>query len=223
MSDNLQNPQKMKATIKNILISDDHPIVRQGVEMMLSERTEDAKFYYARTLAETFEILNRESIDLLFLDLYFPDGNSIEIIDQFQSRYPELKVVVLSGMDADIFAPPVLRAGAYGYINKLSSPDVLEGAIDQILEGEPFFSKELLRQFEQNKIINPLDSLSERELEVLRLLSEGGGNLEMCNALSLQKSTVSTYLKRIKEKLNVEHAAQMIKLFETYRHTISVK
>lgn len=213
----------MKATIKNILISDDHPIVRQGVEMMLSDRLEHASFYYARTLAETCEILKRESIDLLFLDIHFPDGNSIGVINQLPSTYPELRIVVLSGMDANVYAPIVLKAGACGYINKLCNIEVLGNAIDQILSGVPYFSEDLMRQLEHNEISNPLDSLSERELDVLRVLSEGGGNLEVCNALFLQKSTVSTYMKRIKEKLNVCKTSQALGIYNKFKYTLSKK
>jgi len=207
-------------TLNNILLADDHPIVRQGVEMLLSSRLENTRFFHAKTLAETLEVLDRVKFDLLFLDLFFPDGNSMGIIDKIIKKYPSLRIVVFSGMEDDVYALPVFRAGAHGYINKLSSPEVLEKAIDRVLSGKPCFSKALMAKLEQSTGANPLDSLSDRELEIVKLLASGAGNLEICNALSLQKSTVSTFIKRIKEKLKTESTNQITELYNTYKYTV---
>ncbi len=213
----------MEIGLNNILIADDQPIVRHGLEIILSTSLNHATFFHARTLAETIEILNKVNFDLLFLDLFFPDGNSICVINEIRKKFPDLRIIVFSGMEDNVYAPTVLRAGANAYINKSSSFEVLEKALNQVIEGKPCFSNELILFSGKENKDNLLKLLSERELEVVRMLYKGAGNLEICNSLNLQKSTVSTYVKRIKEKLNVEHVSQIIKIYDIYKHTISVK
>jgi len=207
--------------MKHILIVDDHLIVRQGVEFVTRELFDDVEFHHAQTLRNMMTILSEHQIDVLILDAQFPDGISIQFIPEIRHKYPHIKILVLSSFDEGTYALQFIEAGANGFISKLSDETVLQEAIKSIVE-QGFYYTPLTQQLLALKkinpqIVNPLSILSEREMEVAQLLASGLGILEIANTLDLKQNTVSTFKKRIFQKLNVDNMVDLIELIKTYK------
>ncbi|MFH6995512.1 response regulator [Flavobacterium sp. FlaQc-48] len=204
----------------NFLIADDHSVLRQGVSLIIKDLFLNAKIFQAGNFKDTFKILRETTIDLLILDVNFPDGNSLNILPEIKILQPATKVLMFSAYDENIYAMRYLNAGASGYLNKESTEEEMKHAINtMMLSGKfitPSVKDRILDSYISKKPINPLDLLSNREIEVARLLIKGYGNLEILELLKIKKTTVSTYKYRIFEKLQIDNLASLIELFNLY-------
>lgn len=204
----------------NFLIADDHVVVRQGVNMVLKELFLNAIVHKAATFSDTFKILKEVKIDLLILDVNFPDGNSINILAEIKAIQPDVKILIFSALEESIYAMRYLNAGASGYLTKESSEDEMKLAINSMLSSGKYITQnikdKILDSYISKKPANPLEALSNREMEVARLFVKGYGNLEILELLKIKKTTVSTYKNRIFEKLEVDNLAELIKIFQLY-------
>ncbi|WCM41249.1 response regulator transcription factor [Flavobacterium sp. CBA20B-1] len=213
----------MKKNEKNykIITADDHSVVTKSLGFILKDMFSNAEVYELDNLSEVMKKIESTSIDLLILDVSFPDGNSLNLIPTLRKLQPHLKILIFSGHDEDIYAIRYVQAGASGYLNKLSNEAEIQNAIHTVMNSGKYFSKYIQEKITDSylfrKPINPMDQLSNRELEIARLMVEGYGNIEICAALDLQKSTVSTYKTRIFEKLEVENLSDLIQLFSLYK------
>lgn len=202
------------------LIADDHSIVRQGVSLLIKELFFSAKIHQAANFKETLKVLKETPIDLLVLDINFPDGNSLNIIADIKHIQPDLKILILSAYDEDIYALRYLNAGASGYVNKGSSEEEMKQALKSMMLSGKYITQNIkdriLDSYISKKPINPLELLSNREVEVARLLIKGYGNMEIAEQLQVKKSTVSTFKNRIFEKLEINNLADLIDLFQLY-------
>lgn len=135
------------------------------------------------------------------------------MIPELKDIQSDLKILVFSGYDKDV-AIQYIREGAEGYLNKQSSEEEIKNAVKTVIEKGYFYPAELIGLIIQNKRDNPVEKLSSREYEIFKLLADGNGNLEIANRLNIQMSTVSTYKKRIFQKLNVGNIAELIKVYE---------
>lgn len=199
------------------VVADDHTVVRQGLSMIIKELYEQATIFQVDSFAKIREVLQTEPVDVLILDINFPDGNSITIIPEVKRLWPELKILIFSAFDESVHALRFFNAGANGYLNKLSEEEEIKQAIVTLVNEGKFISavtkEKILNSYLLGKKINPIEHLSGREIEIARLLVKGYGNLEISNALNIQKTTVSTYKKRIFEKLQIDNLASLIELF----------
>lgn len=213
---------KMKSPSNNysFLVADDHSVVRQGVSLIIKELFLNAVIYKAGNFKDTFEILKEVTIDVLILDVNFPDGNSINIISEIKAIQPDIKILIFSAYDENIYAMRYLNAGASGYLNKETSEDEMKNAINTLISSGKYITQNvkdrILDSYISNKPTNPLDLLSNREIEVAQLLIKGHGNLEIIELLNIKKTTVSTYKNRIFEKLEIDNLADLIKFFQLY-------
>ncbi|WP_291128619.1 response regulator transcription factor [Flavobacterium sp. UBA7682] len=202
------------------LIADDHSIVRQGVSLLIKELFFSAKIHQAGNFKETLKALRETPIDLLVLDINFPDGNSLNIIADIKAIQPDLKILILSAYDEDIYALRYLNAGASGYLNKGSNEEEMKQALKSMILSGKYITQNIkdriLDSYISKKPINPLELLSNREVEVARLLIKGYGNMEIADQLQVKKSTVSTFKNRIFEKLEINNLADLIDLFQLY-------
>ncbi|RKS02810.1 response regulator transcription factor [Flavobacterium sp. 102] len=202
------------------LIADDHSIVRQGVSLLIKELFFSAKIHQAGNFKETLKVLRETPIDLLVLDINFPDGNSLNIIADIKAIQPDLKILILSAYDEDIYALRYLNAGASGYLNKGSNEEEMKQALKSMILSGKYITQNIkdriLDSYISKKPINPLELLSNREVEVARLLIKGYGNMEIADQLQVKKSTVSTFKNRIFEKLEINNLADLIDLFQLY-------
>jgi len=203
------------------IAADDHSVVTKSLSFIMKELYSNATIHQISTLSDVVEKLHTIAVDLLMLDITFPDGNSLAFISTIKKIQPNLKILIFSGHDEDIYAMRYLQAGVNGYLHKLSSEDEIKIAISEIINFGRYFSRNIQEKLTNNYILkksqNPLEQLSNRELEIARLMIVGYGNIEICSALDLQKSTVSTYKNRIFEKLEIEHISELIHLFNLYK------
>ena len=209
----------MKPQIK-ILIADDHLVVREGATMVLKRIFKEATIFQAATISESRNLIEKEEIDLLILDAHFPKENSLKFIGQVKKIQPECKVLMFSVLDEEIYAMRFINAGADGYLNKLCSESETQEAVRTVLGTgkyiSPIVKEKIIHTVLYKQQVNPFDILSNRELEIAKLLVEGNGNLEISNFLNLRKSTVSTYKNRIFEKLKVNNIVTLVSLFQMH-------
>lgn len=210
----------MKKNQPTFLIADDHSIVRQGISLLIKELFFSSKIFHAGSFKEILQIIRETKIDIIILDINFPDGNSLNIITDVKSIQPEVKILIFSAYDEDIYALRYLNAGASGYLNKGSSEDEMKNALKSMMVSgkyiTPNVKEKILDSYISKKPINPLEQLSNREVEVARLLIKGFGNMEIAEMLSIKKSTVSTFKNRIFEKLEIDNLADLIDTFQLY-------
>lgn len=204
----------------SFLIADDHSVVRNGVSLIIKELFLNAAIHKAGNFKEIFNVLKEVKVDLLVLDVNFPEGNSINILSEIKTIQPDIKILIFSVHDENIYAMRYLNAGASGYVNKEISDDEIKYAINTIISSGRYITQNIkdriLDFYISKKPVNPLDLLSNREIEVAQLLIKGYGNLEILELLNIKKTTVSTYKNRIFEKLEIDNLADLIKFFQLY-------
>lgn len=204
----------------NFLIADDHSVVRSGLVIIIKNLYKDALTFQAGSFKEITTVLSDESIDVLILDISFPEGNSLSIISNIKLDFPNLKILMFTSYDEDVYALRYLKAGADGYLSKLSSPAEIEVAVlGMIRDGRYTSAKikdKIIDSFMFSKPENPLEELSDREMEIATLLVNGMGNLEISTLLKLKATTISTYKTRIFEKLNISNLSSLIQIFSLH-------
>jgi DNA-binding NarL/FixJ family response regulator len=196
----------------NILIADDHAIIRNGLEMLLSSIGKQFSFFHASNKVEIFDNLKENTIDLIVLDLNFEEGNAITWIKEIKTFFPEVKIIIFSSFDESVYKNRVLSLGANAFISKLSTPEEIILAFEQTLFEDEIVLK--IKKFHKSNKTSLLHVLSNREMEIALLMVKGVANLEISNLLTLKKSTVSTYKQRIYDKLNVSSVAGLIEIFK---------
>jgi two-component system invasion response regulator UvrY len=198
-----------------VLIADDHPVVRRGVHQILVDEFDDCEVVEAENAGQVMELVRHQKWDVVLLDISLPDRNGLDVLKDLRVEFPMLPVVILSMHSEDQFAVRVLRAGGVGYVTKESASDELTTAIRLGLRGEQYISSALARRLALESISNVRDvsppvKLSDREIQVLALISEGKTLSEMADQLMLSIKTVSTYRARLLEKLNAQNNADLI-------------
>lgn len=204
----------------SFLIADDHTVVRQGVALIIRELYEKATIFQVDSYTSIIEVLKNQTIDILILDINFPDGNSVKVVPEAKKLQPNIKILVFSAFDESVYALRFFNAGANGYLSKLSKEEEIKAAIVSLVNDGKYISshtkEKILDSYLLGKKTNPLEHLSNREIEISRLLVKGFGNLEISNTLHIQKTTVSTYKKRIFEKLQIDNLASLFELFHFF-------
>lgn len=202
------------------LLADDHSIVRQGMEIVISDIVPDAKVYQTSSLQQVVELIESKGIEMAIIDAHFPDGNSLHILPQMKAANPDLKILIFTGLEEDLHVLKFIKAGANGYLSKLSEEEEIKEALTTFIEKGEYFSdlsRNLLVQFVYNpNLISPLSSLTKREMEIAEMYAEGYGNLEIANNLNIKQNTVSTIKKNIFEKLKIENLVELIELIKTH-------
>ncbi|SOD13387.1 response regulator transcription factor [Pedobacter xixiisoli] len=198
-----------RKTAPAIIIADDHLIIRFGVNLILKKMYPNFTPYEASSYPEVKKILAEHSIQLLILDIDMPGGENIRSVSEFKQQYPDTKILIFTSYPEKIYSARYLTAGADAYLNKEASHDLLKETIRGLISGDVSFIAQ--PRFNNTSSTNQLDVLSDRELEVAKLLANGRGNLEISNMLDLKMSTVSTYKKRVFNKLDVDNLSELIK------------
>lgn len=202
------------------LVADDHSIVRSGLKIIINNLYPDASFLEASNFIEIDQALSIATVNILILDISFPEGNTLNIISNIKTKSPNIKILIFSSYDEEIYAMRYFKAGADGYLSKLSTTEDIENAITTLINqgryASPIIKDKIIDIFMHNKPENPLDELSDREMEIATLMVNGLGNLEISNILSLKATTVSTYKNRIFEKLKINNVSALIQIFNLH-------
>lgn len=204
-----------------ILIADDHSVVRQGVALILREAFNNIEVFHVESFSGALNLLKNNKFSLLLLDINLPGGNNVAMISHAKAIQTNLKILMFSAFDEEQYAVRYIHAGVDGYLNKLSSEQKIIEAVRTILNGGRYFSEKVKDKIFENVLNktsdNPLDTLSNRELEIAELLAKGEGNLEIANRLDIKMSTVSTYKSRIFEKMGITNVVSLVEKFRLYR------
>ena len=197
-----------------VLIADDHPIVRRGLKEILVRELEGATCGEAENAQQVLAQVRTHNWDLVILDISMPGRSGIDVLRDLKREQPKLPVLVLSMYPEDQYGKRVLKAGASGYMNKESAPEELIEAIRKVLTGGRYVSPSLAERLASDMSAEveqpPHERLSDRELEVLRMIASGKTISQTAEELHLGVTTVSTYRARILEKMNMKTTAELI-------------
>ena len=197
-----------------VIIADDHPIVRAGLKQIIMEDNGITVTGEASNGGDLLEKIRRQDYDVILLDLTMPGMDGLDVLKQLKIEKPKLPVIVLSIHPEDQYALRVLKAGASGYVTKASAPDELIGAIRKVFRGGKYIStaiaEKLAFQLDANFEEMPHEALSDREYQVLCMLASGKTVTEIADELALSVKTVSTYRARILEKMDMKNNAELI-------------
>jgi len=207
--------------MKKILVADDHSVVRFGLKIIIRENFPDREVLEAFSGKTVMEQMQKEKFELILLDLVMPDTDSGALMQWITTRYPETKILIVSMNPENLYGKRYLQLGAQGYLKKVAEQDEMIRAISTVLSGKKYVSEELtgliLEEASQGKKLNPFDGLTSREFQIAILLSKNQTLTQISEGLKIHYTTASTHKQRIYEKLNIEHASQLIELADIYR------
>ncbi len=203
---------------KKLLIVDDHPVFRRGMVALLEEQPDFIICGEAEDGAHALASMRELKPDVALLDISMPGMNGIELTKMMLAEQPKLLILILSMHDESLYALRALRAGAKGYVMKAEAIDHVVVALRKVIDGGLYLSAKLSDQLifkaiqsEKIDMVSPVNTLSDRELEVLQLIGKGVGTKEMANSLHLSVKTIETHRAHIKEKLGFKDAAELVR------------
>ncbi len=207
----------LKKNARRILIVDDHPIVRQGLRRLM-ENEEDLSVCGEVETARDARIAMKElNPDAVIVDISLKQGDGIELVRDVRAHYATLPMLVLSMHDEAIYAERMLSAGANGYIMKQAASEQFLASLRRVLDGGIYVSEavgsNMIQKFASGgsyTSANPIDRLSNRELQILHMIGKGMSTRETANSLNLSIKTVESHRQRIKRKLNLNTGAQLV-------------
>ncbi|AKU94382.1 DNA-binding response regulator, LuxR family [Labilithrix luteola] len=201
---------------RKVLLVDDHPVVREGLAGLIGRDPELCVCAEAGSITEAMKAVEEERPDAAVIDISLGTENGLDLVSRLRTEGHELRILVLSMHDEMLFGLRSLRSGANGYVMKHEATDYLITAIHQILGGRVFVSppvSDRLLSSVSNQRAQPssdIDRLTDRELEVFRLIGTGLGTSKIAHQLHISHKTVDTHRMRIKEKLGLQTASELI-------------
>lgn len=199
-----------------ILVVDDHPIVRQGIRSIIEREPDLAVCDEAEGMSQAMQSFFENQPDVIVTDISLENGSGVELVKELTARNPDLRILVCSMHDEMLFAERALRAGAKGYINKEEATDKLVTAIRRVATGHVYLSDKVTERMLCKRVgaadeqtPNPIEQLSDRELEVFEHIGRGVTTRQIAEKLHLSPKTVETYRENIKHKLNLSNATEL--------------
>jgi DNA-binding NarL/FixJ family response regulator len=197
-----------------VLLADDHSIVLAGLRRLVEESEEMEVVAEASDGREAIQKIREMQPDVAVIDLSMPEIDGLEVINQIHPEYPDLPIIVLTMHAENQYVVRAIEAGAMGYITKQSAPEHLVNAITKVYSGSRYLTNDaaealVLRVARGNRNRSPLDSLSTRELQVLRRLAMGHTNREIASTYNISIKTVDTYRFRLLKKLSLRNNAEL--------------
>lgn len=199
-----------------VLIVDDHPIVREGLAARIAREPDMRVCGEAEDVLPALELVKAERPDLVVVDLSLKTGQGLELIKRIQSCAPQTKTLVSSMYDESLYAERALRAGAAGYVNKGEMSEKIIEAIREVLQGRIFLSPAMTERLlyravgsPPELVQSPIESLSDRELEIFKLIGQGKTTRAIAGELHLSIKTIETHRENIKTKLHLPNAAEL--------------
>ena len=212
-----QPRDKIDGNKAKILIVDDHPLVREGLADLVNKEKDLVVCGQAEDAYQAMEAIRELKPDMAIVDISLKETSGLELIKDIKIQHPGLPILTLSMHEESVYAERALRAGAKGYIMKREATKKVVTAIRKVLRGQLYLSEKmttrLVRKFVDGKPeagTSPIDRLTDRELEVFCLLGRGNGTRQISEQLHLSVKTIETYRSRIKEKLNLTSASELL-------------
>jgi DNA-binding NarL/FixJ family response regulator len=209
-------PEPGSAANKTVLIVDDHPMLRRGLAALIESEPGLAVCGEAATCAAALAAIGESAPDMVIVDLELGDCSGLDLVKETKKRHPEIPALVLSMHDEAVYAERSLRAGARGYVTKQQLDETVLVAIRRLLAGETYMSAaletRLAAKFVGGRTLatdSALDALTDRELEVFRLIGRGRTTRQIAEDLHLSPKTIESHREHIKHKLGIESAAQL--------------
>jgi len=204
---------------RRIFIVDDHPIVRQGLAQLIDNEPDLVVSGQGEDAYESLRAIRQNKPTLVLVDVSLKDSDGIELLKELRAQDPDLPVLVLSMHDESLYAERALRAGARGYIMKQEAPQTLLQAIRKVLSGQVYLSEAMGANLLQRMVGGkspgkpelPMDRLTDRELEVFRMIGAGRSVKEIADKLFISPKTVEAHREHIKEKLGVKSSADLLR------------
>ena len=199
-------------TNKKLLIADDHSIVRAGLAMIIESNLDNLQIDNADNYEQTRELISHQKYDLLILDINIPGGIFKSMIKDLRILQEDLKILVFSTYNEEIGVQYIME-GANAFLSKTTPEEEIIHAISFLLNNNCYYTPQILSKIgNQIETINLINKLSERELEIFKLLAKGNGNIEISNILKLKMSTIGTHKKKIFDKLQIKTILELIRI-----------
>jgi DNA-binding NarL/FixJ family response regulator len=199
----------------NVMIADDHEILRKGLVSIVSETDDICVMAEASNGEEVLQKLKQGHYDVLILDISMPKGNGFEVINTIRKNNRKLPILILSMHSEDQYALRMIKSGANGYMTKESAPNELIEAIRTLAKGGRYISEDLVDKMAFALDVHTHEEahniLSNREYQVLLLIAEGNTINEISEKLNLSPKTISTYKRRILEKMDMNNTTELIR------------
>ncbi len=211
----MNSGSKVESKKYRILVVDDHPIVRRGLRELVADETDLEICGEAEDVTQALQQIDATRPDVVVVDLTLKSGHGLELIQKIKARDGQIKMLVSSMHDESLFAERALRAGASGYISKQESPEKIIDAMRCVLRDEIYLSSRmsnrLLHRLSAGEPLekNPIESLSDRELEVFEMIGRGMTTKQISRQLDISHKTVETYRENIKSKLNLKNSSEL--------------
>ncbi|WP_415907186.1 response regulator transcription factor [Oleiharenicola sp. Vm1] len=206
------------AAAKKILLVDDHPITRQGLRTLISQQPGLTVVGESDNAAQAMELATKLEPDIAIVDIALRSANGIELTKNLKAHSPGLLILIVSMHDEDLFAERALRAGARGYLMKHEASEKVVEALEKIAAGELYISERvrarMLSRLVNNRtgeVTSPVESLSDREMEVFQLIGNGYATRQIAERLNLSVKTIDSYREHLKLKLNLDSGADLVR------------
>ena len=210
-------PANYSAKVR-ILLVDDHPLLRRGLRTLLEQHGRFEVCAEADSAPVALDMVRKFGPDLTIVDISLKSANGIELTKGLRAQAPSMRVLVVSMHDENLYAERALRAGAMGYLMKDEAGDKILIALDRILQGEIYVSdrlkEKMLHRFVNHhaeKVESAIDTLSDREMEVLQLIGNGFGTRAIASQLKLSVKTIDSYREHLKLKLDLQTGADLVR------------
>jgi DNA-binding NarL/FixJ family response regulator len=201
-----------------VMLVDDHPITRQGMTVLINQQPNLEVCGEADNTPRALELIGKLNPNLVIADISLKTSSGIELVKSIKVQAPRVPVLVMSMHDESLYAERALRAGAMGYVMKQEASEKVITAINRVLQGELYLSEKIkekmLHRFVSNKrdeMVFPIDSLSDREMEVFQLIGNGYSTRQIATRLNLSVKTIDSYREHLKLKLNIQVGSDLVR------------
>ncbi|RMG82944.1 MAG: DNA-binding response regulator [Bacteroidetes bacterium] len=196
-----------------VLIADDHTLIRAGLKQLLQDYN-NTYVIEATNVNDLMKKLSQNQVDVIILDISMPGKSGLEALKDLKTQYPQIPVIMLSVYTEEQYAIRAFKSGASAYLTKDSAPDLLIEALKTVLSGRKYVlpgQADSLINSIQSQEENLVDSLSDREFQILQMLANGLSVTEIAEKICLSVKTVSTYKSRLSKKLRLNNTAELVK------------
>jgi DNA-binding NarL/FixJ family response regulator len=202
----------------HVLVVDDHPTVREGLTHRISSQADMDVCGEATNVRDALELTKTKRPDVAIVDIALKDSDGLDFIKMLRARHPHVRAVVHSMFEESVYGERCLNAGALGYVNKEANPDDVIAAIREVLKGKLYLSPPLMHRLVGRSVrnkcqpIDPIDSLTDRQLEIFRMIGQGRSAAQIAQSLFLSVHTIESHRDNIKRKLSVSSLSELTRM-----------